>query len=439
MRQCGLRAWLVLSVLISLLSVLLTACGSSRAPNDVVFWTTDTGDIDSQAQQQMLDAFNQANPDLHARMVKVYGGISNIAPLVTAVRGGTGPDVFWLDRFTMSQFAAIGLLQELDPYLAKESQNVSQLYLPFAWGETQFQGHTYGLPMDTDARVIYYNKDMFKAAGIDPAIMDPANGPITIDKLKEIAFKINHKEANGAYDKIGFIPWDNQASPATWGLDFGAQYIDKKTCQLTPTEPAMQNALQLVYDWAKEMDPLKVKAFQDTYQPQNAPPTQNYFYNGHLAMELSGDWELSSLKKYAPNLNWGMTYIPVLSGSTPFTWSGGFSVVMPTNANNASGAYRLIRFMAGPEGQRIYTKVTAHMPTYAELLKDSSLYSADHQFFVQMLSDSHSRPPLPVWSQLWDAFDTANQKVILGVATPDQALQSVYNRVQPQLQQFCPL
>jgi ABC-type glycerol-3-phosphate transport system substrate-binding protein len=420
-------------------SLVLGACGGpARAANEVIYWTSNTGTIDAQAQQEIVDAFNKSQSQYHVRMVKVPGGISNLAPLVTAVRSGTGPDVYLLDRFTVSQFAALGLLQEIDAYVAKEGKDISSLYLPFAWQETQFQGHTYALPMETDARVLFYNKDMLTAAGIDLALMDPANGPLTIDKFKEIALKINHRESNGGFDKLGTIPWGGQASPVTWGMNYGATFIDKKTCQITPTEPGMQKAMQLLADWIKDESYADVTAFTDTYQPANAPPTQNPFYTSNLAMLISGDWELSGFAKYAPKLNWGMTYIPTPDGKTPFTWSGGFSVVMPTNANNPNGAYSFMRFMAGTEGQRIYTQKTAHMPTYNELLKDESLFDKNHQFFTAMLSYSHSRPPLPVWSQLWGEFSDASDKVKLGTA-PDPALQSVYNRVQPQLQQYCPL
>jgi multiple sugar transport system substrate-binding protein len=441
MQRYSLRVVLLLSLLASLLTVLLTACGSGRSPNEVLYWTADSGTIDAEAQQQIVDAFNKANPDIHVHMVKVYGSISDISQLVTSVRGGTGPDVYWLDRFTVSQFAALGLLQPLDSFLVRDPQPVSQLYLPFAWDETQFQGHTYALPMETDVRVLYYNKDMLKAAGVDPSIMNPAHGPITVDQLKDIAFKINHKAANGAYDRLGFIPWDHNSEDEveTWGLDFGAHFINRQTCQITPTEPAMVKAMQLYADWAKALNPLKVQAFIDTYQPVNAPPTQNYFYNGRLAMQINGNWQLSSLEQYAPHLNWGMTYLPVLSGHTPFTWSGGNSLVMPVNAHNPAGAYRFMRFFTGPVGQRIYYKVTEHLPTYKALLQDQNLFSPGDRFFVQMLPYAHNRPPMPVWSALWNEFTDASNAVVAGAATPQQALQNVYNRVQPELQPFCPL
>jgi hypothetical protein len=61
------------------------------------------------------------------------------------------------------------------------------------------------------------------------------------------------------------------------------------------------------------------------------------------------------------------------------------------------------------------------------------------QFFKQILPFSRSRVPLPVGSELWDQFTDAQDKVVLHAATPEQALQTVYRRVQPELQQYCPL
>jgi len=79
------------------------------------------------------------------------------------------------------------------------------------------------------------------------------------------------------------------------------------------------------------------------------------------------------------------------------------------------------------------------MPTWKALLTDKSLFSGRHVFLKNMLRYARSRPSLPVGAQLSDEFDTAQQKVVLNAATPLQALQTVYKRVQPQLQQYCPV
>ena len=109
---------------------------------------------------KMVDSFNQANPDICVKMTIVPGTETNIAKLLTSIRGGAAPDVYLADRFTVPQRAAEGVLAELPEAGALKDQ-----YLEFAWDETQFQGKTYALPFDTDARALFYNKDMIEAAG----------------------------------------------------------------------------------------------------------------------------------------------------------------------------------------------------------------------------------------------------------------------------------
>lgn len=423
-------------------SFLLAACEfTPRDPHEVVYWTSDTGDIAIKSQQAIVDAFNKANPDLHVKLVPIPGADgADITSLLTAVRGGTGPDVYYIDRFTVNQQASIGLLQDLTPYIQKEGIDLAKNYLPFAWGEALYKGHPYALPLHTDARALFYNKAVFRAAGVNPDIMDPSHGPITVDQLRDIAFKINKINSRGTFDRIGFIPWYDQAFHVTWGMDFGAKFYDPKTCQVTPTEPAMERALQFEYDWASKLTREQVDTFFATFQPQNAPPSQNAFYSGNLAMTISGNWFISNLQEYAPKVDYGITYIPVeKAGDKPVTWSGGFALAMPTGAKNPEGGYRFMRFMSGEEGQRIYDKANTQLPTWKSLLNENDLFPGRLQYFRQILPDSRSRVPLPVGSQLWDEFGNAQDKVVLHAATPDQALQAVYRRVQPQLQQYCPL
>ena len=430
-------------VLLSLfvLSIALSACQfGGRDPHEVLFWTSITDDIDMAAENQIVAAFQKANPDLHVKIVgEPTQGTGDATALITAVRGGTPPDAYLIDRFTVSQQAAIGLLTDLSPYVSKEQGDLAKQYLPFAWQEASYLGHPYGLPMDTDARALYYNKDLLQKAGIDPKVLDPANGPLTVDQVMQLAMKMNKTDSKGTYTQLGFIPWSGQGFHATWALNFGARFFNPNTCEITPTEPGFMKTMQLMAQWAKELNYGKVDTYLATYQPPNAPPSQTPFLTGHLAMGIDGIWSISSLQEYAPKLNYGLTYIPALNkGDKPFTWSGGFALVMPKGAINAAAGYRFMRFMSGPEGQRIYTKVTSHLPTWGALLNDTSLITGNQQFFAKMMSFSVSRPPLPVGAQFSDAMDTAQQGVLLGNTTPQSALQDVYTRVQPQMQQYCP-
>jgi multiple sugar transport system substrate-binding protein len=423
------------------MSSLITACSfGARDSHEVLFWTSITDDIDMAAEQQIVAAFEKQNPDLHVKIVgEPTQGTGDATALITAVRGGTPPDVYLIDRYTVSQQASIGLLTNLQPFIQKNNPDLPKQYENFAWQETQYEGGTYALPMDTDARAMYYNKDLLKQAGIDPSVFDPSNGPLTIDQVMNYSQKLAKTDSKGNYTQLGLIPWSGQAFHTTWALNFGGKFFDPKTCQIVANEPAMLQTMQDFQQWAKEMNYSKVDTYLATYQPPNAPPSQTPFLTGHLALAIDGNWNLASIQQYAPKLNYGVTYMPVENkGDKPFTWSGGFSLVMPSGAANQDGAFKFMQFMTGPDGQRIYTKVTGHLPTWTSLLNEPGLITGNQTFFANLLQYSMSRPPLPVGAQLSDALDSAQQSVLLGSATPQQALDQVEQRVNPQMQQYCP-
>jgi multiple sugar transport system substrate-binding protein len=419
----------------------LVACGAGK-PVPLTFWTSHTPP-DSDTLKAMVDTWNKANASIQVQFVQVPGSETDVAKLMTAVRGGTGPDVYFLDRFTVAQRAAAGVLTDLTDMVKKQDASMASKYVDYAWGETQFKGKTYALPFDTDSRVLYYNKDMIKAAGYDPAMFDSANGPLTIAQVQQIAFKINKKDAKGAYTQVGFIPYDTNYSQGwhyTWGFDFGGKFADFAAGKVTPDDENIVKAFTFLHDWAKAMGPQAVQTFISTYSPPNNPSAQNPFLLGKVAMMVSGDWVLNDIKQYTPNLNFGTTFIPVPNkGDKPSTWAGGWSLVIPTGSKHTAEAYKFLSWMTGPDGQKAYTVGTSHLPTWKALLADNTLYTPQHMFFKDLLPDAFSRPALPVGAVYWDALTTALNAVTLNQEDPAKALKAVADSVNPQLQPFLPL
>jgi multiple sugar transport system substrate-binding protein len=359
---------------------------------------------------------------------------------MTAVRGGTGPDVYMLDRFTVAQRASDGLLEDLTADLAKLDPNLKSKYLAFAWDEDQYKGKTYGLPFDTDTRGLYYNKQMLRDAGIDPAELDKKNGPITLDRLREIARKIDTKDAQGNYTKIGFIPQAEQGWHYTWGFLFGGEFADLKAGKVTPTNPGVVAGFQYLYDYNKEMGVQQVQAFISSYMPQNNPPQNHPFITGHLAMMITGDWHLNTMRTYAPDVDYDITYIPsAKKGDKPSTWAGGWTFVVPTGSKKKEAAIRFIHWACGADGQRIYTRDSGHCPTLLSISNEAAIFTEKQDYFRQALSFTKSRPPLPVGALYWDALSTAQDMVVQNVQPPLQALQQAEQQVQPQLNKFLPL
>jgi multiple sugar transport system substrate-binding protein len=406
----------------------------------VTFWTVAT-EPDLSALQMIVDNFNSENPDVQAELVQVVGDETDTTKLMTAVRGGTGPDVYMLDRFIVAQRAAEGVLQDLSEFTGGE--DFSEVYIPFAWAEANFQGTPYALPFDTDARALFYNRGMLQEAGIDPAELDAANGPITWNRLAEIANQINETDQDGNFSRMGFAAYTHQEWHYTYGFAFGGSFFDEAACAVTPDDPGVVAGHQWLYDYTAALDPQKVNAFAGPYAATvTVPEEQDPFVTQRLAFAITGDWFLNTWAKYAPEVDYGMTLMPVSEeGAESVTWAGGWSGVIPQGARNPEGAWRFLQYFAGEPGQRTYATEASHLPTINALLEDTSLFEDEnHRFFAeQLLPTAKSRPPLPIGARYWDELTSAWERIFLNQEEPAVALATVKERVQPDLQGFCPI
>jgi len=417
----------------------ITGASCAASATVVKFWTSHTPP-DADTVKKIVDAFNAANADICVKMTIVPGSETDVTKLITSIRGGVAPDVYMADRFTVPQRAAEGVLAELpDDVAALKSE-----HLEFAWNETQFQGKTYAIPFDTDARALWYNKDLITAAGEDPAQLDISKGAPTIELVTKIADKINKKDASGNYDVMGWMPGGPNAggNPGafdqgwhyTWGFVFGGKFADLAACKVTPTDPGVEAGFQFLYDWQKAHDPQKVARWVSTNWPPNSPQQQFPFWTGKLGMTISGDWQIANAAKYAPNTKYGFTYIPVpKAGDKSATWAGGWSMALIPDSKAKDQAIKFMKYIAGPDGQKVYTKETTHLPTIKSLLQDASLFDAQHKTFLDLLPGALNRPPLAVGGIYWDALTSAQGSVELNTKTPDVALKEVEAAVQPQL------
>lgn len=424
--------------LLTALCALLLGAGQAQEVREVTFWTSHS-EPDLSAIRQIVENFNAENPNIQVTLVQIppaQNVETDVTRLMTAVRGGSGPDVYMLDRFIVAQRAADGLLQDLTPYMGGE--DVLAGYLEFARKEATFGGLPYALPFDTDARALYYNIDLLEEAGVDVSELDPENGPITLAQAQEIAAMVDQKNAQGNYQRMGFIPWHEQGWHYTYGFDFGGDFYDEASCQVTPTDENIVRAFQWVYDYAAEKGPQQVQAFRQAFTRPDLPPQQNPFIAGQLAMIITGDWMIGNMARYAPDMNYGITYIPAAEeGAESVTWAGGWSMVMPQGAQEPEAAFEFMRYIAGEPGQRVYVEETQHMPTVTSLLEDDSLFEGRHQFFRELLPTAQNRPPLPVGALYWDELTRAWEAAYLNQEEPQVALEQVAARVQPQLEPFC--
>ncbi len=432
-------------------AVLLAACPAPAAPGaastsggaaapaaaakELEAWSQMTG-LAQESTKGILDNYNKQNKKgLTVKFVyiPVTQGSQSDEKLLTAVAGGNPPALHYADRFTVPQFAQQGFFSDITDQ-AQTAGVKGEDYYPFAWDEATYKAKIYALPFDTDTRALWYNKDIMTEAGLDPE-----KPPTTLDELRTATKALTKKDGTGQVTRYGFNPLYDQAWAYTWGFGFKGEFQDPKTKKITTAHPNNIKAMQFVKDFVDEIGVDNVDAMISACAGTACNDQNDYFWTGQSAMTCSGNWKVAQAHKYKPDVKYGVVPMPGPDGAAPFaSWAGGWSWAIPKGYKDLEGAFDALSYLCGNEGQLKYCKDTYHIPTNIKASQDP-FFREDpwHAVFMDLLPVSHTRPPVPVGSLLWDSLFTAfRDEIPHGKKTPEQALTDVDTKVNAALEKI---
>ncbi|UPK45440.1 ABC transporter substrate-binding protein [Paenibacillus pabuli] len=414
------------------MSLLVTACSTKGDSSDsagegnttVTMWHGLTS-IDLDNLNKVVKAFEEKNPTIKMKLVYTESSEGSDQKLLTAVAGGNPPDVALFDRFKVGTWAAQGSLTDLSS-MAEESGIRKEMYYPFAWEESSYQGKLYAMPMDTDSRLLFYNKDHFKEVGLDPN-----KPPQTIAELEAAAEKLTIKEGK-RFKRIGFIPWYSQGWLYTWGWAFGGEFQDAATGKITANDPKVVEALQWMTDFGKKYNVEDIAGFTSAAGTEEMDP----FISGQVSMKISGNFTVKGIEKFKPDLNYGVAPIPTPTGTDFTTWSGGGSAIIPKGAKNVAAAWKFLEFLGKEEGQTLLNADS--QISVIDSVNDKYGYKDDPimKEFINILPNSHNRPVIPEGQLLWNELASATEKATRGNGTPKENLDRVTETVNKALEKY---
>ena len=263
-----------------------------------------------------------------------------------SVAGGDPPDVVKFDRFAVAEWAARNAFEPLDKYIERDLATSApdalqpEEFYANVWNEAKYKGRIYAIPTDTDVRVLYYNKDLLRRAGL----VDPATGeakpPRTWEEMREYARKLTTRDEFGRIQTVGFAPNYGNSWLYMFGWMAGATFMSADGTKVLLNEPGVVRALSYMHDiYADAGGYANVMSFQAGFQGGFLDP----FMRGQVAMKIDGSGWLATLSQYGRTLDCGTAPAPlpadrVVAGAPPVTWSGGFSFAIPHNAHRKEAA-----------------------------------------------------------------------------------------------------
>lgn len=391
------------------LSALLLMGTLANAKTTLKMWYPWTRPENEQVWREILDEFERANPDYTVEGLAVDYQDGQHTKTLTAIAAGNPPDANAFERSVVRRWGVnLRALTVLNDYLRTENINPDE-YFPFAWQEVTHAGQIYALPLHTDIRGLYWNKDAFRKAGLDPE-----RGPRTIADLDSFTERLTERDSDGKIKTMGFIPWSGNWFFFGWGWAFGGDFYDIPTGKSTANHPKNIEALEWMVTYAKKYGINQISSFQQGMGSGANTP----LLTGQVAMEANGSWAEKYWGRHHPDLDLGKSRVPHAPGGVNGTWSGGFSLVIPRGSKNPDAAWKLISFMGlGVEAQVKWGVGTDALPTLVAAAMGPEFKDLP---FIDQLPESHGRTPL--WGPyFWRMLSTV-EAAIFEKKTPKEGL-----------------
>ena len=331
----------------------LAACGGNESESSgssggsskkvelkMIFWDSNQ----EPGLQAMADGFMEKNPDISVT-VETIPWDDYWTKLQAAAQGGDMPDVVVMHPDEVENYASGGMLMDLTDVLDGETANRSS-FPDYVIEDFTVDGKNYGIPKDIGTMGLFYNKDLFDAAGVAYPTSD-----WTWDDLMAAAEQLTDQE-NGIYG----LNADNNGQNFYWNLiwqnggDVWDEEEDLCTFDMPETIEAMEYAVSFVE-----------KGYSPTPADFANLTADEYFESGKTAMTFAGSWMLTEYQSIE-ELNFDVAELP--TGKEKASICSGMAFSVSANTKYPEEAKQLVEYLGSEEAQTIQAESGVAIPAY---------------------------------------------------------------------------
>lgn len=386
------------------------AAVAAASPVQLTF--SSWGSLDEQVTiVQVLKTFQTRFPTIQVQPLLTSWG--NYWPKYDAdLAAKSTADVQFLTN--VPTYAAAGALMEIRSLLKKHGAAVPKEYTPGLLGIFEYNGGLYGIPRDNDTKVIFYNRALFRQAGLPYP-----KSTWTWDDLRAAALKLTKRSGNRV-SQYGFAFETGQ-----WRLYFwegGAELFDSYShpTRVTLDSPAAVKAIQFMADLINK-DKV-TPAASNIVDSTNIGPM---FASGQLAMAFGNHALVPTFVK-TPGLDWDVVGMPHFAGHPTVNLAGGAGYTMSKWTAAPDAAYQLWSFITGSVASLMFASGNDLVPDNPEALRSAAWLSKPYnRVFAEQTTLGHTGASFPKWVDVSNAIQAALDKVWTGEMSAAAALPQV--------------
>ncbi|WP_392398238.1 sn-glycerol-3-phosphate ABC transporter substrate-binding protein UgpB [Edwardsiella piscicida] len=354
------------------LAMTLTLSGPGWAVTEIPFWHSMDAELGKEVDS-LAARFNQSQRDY--RVVPIYKGDyeQSMAAGIAAFRSGKAPAI--LQVYEVGTATMMQARQAVKPVYQvfqeagiafDEGQFVPTVAGYYADGDN---GHLLSQPFNSSTPVLYYNKEAFRKAGLDPQAP-----PQTWQQLAQYAATLRQSGMRCGY-ATGWQGWVQLENFSAWnGLPFASENngFGGPSARLTFNQPTQVAHIQRLADMLKQGD--------FSYFGRKDQPTAK-FYNGDCAMVTASSGSLANIRQYA-KFDYGVAFMPYDEriGSAPQNAIIGGASLWVMNGKSPQtyrGVAEFLRFLTRPENAAEWHQKTGYLPVTTaayELTRQQGFY-----------------------------------------------------------------
>ena len=404
----------------------------SKESSQVRFWVMNNGPDPVGDTEEIVRPFEkETGIDVEVQLV---GWDVQFDRIRNAAVSGKGPDVTQAGTTQVPFFAALGGFDDLSDRV--DEIGGADAYAPGVWQTTQVSGQdgVYAVPWFTEARSIYYRKDLLKKAGVDPetAFTDWDSLKATLRKLRDSGAVDN--EDTYAYGSPGKQAFDlvHHVMPFVW--DAGGAELSEDATTSTIDSPEAQKGVEFIADLLPE------GLYDPTALEKDAQQVEDSFKAGRLAVWIGGPWVLAARERkdddtWAPEVrrNVGVAPMPAGPSGEAYTFVGGSNLMMFENAENKDAAWRLMQYLSEDDTQTAYADLMGMFPARLDPQEQAAQKDANYAAFYEAIQDGRTYAPIPQWGQVETAYQEHFGNILdmaAGVGKEDYSSQAVAEELQ---------
>lgn len=307
-----------------------------------VFWENNTSA--RAGWESHVARFNEIYPDITVNLIGVPGEIWSdyLQGTATLIAGGETPDIIWVATEGVRFLVDLGLMMPLDDMIAQEGDAMQPYFddiAPALLDSMRVDDSLYFLPFSWNNMVMFYNKQMFDAAGV----AYPSNDWTREDFLAAARALTADRDGDGNNDQFGFAgSGGGLFTTIPWVLANGTNIVTDDFCAPNLTDPAVIEAVQFLYDltYVEKVAPA----------PGTLTDAGLQFINGDVAMFGGGRWPIIQLFSEGFT-DFDIAPWPGNPEQTTIYGVDGFGIFQ--SSQNPAAAWEFLKFMSSADVQQL--------------------------------------------------------------------------------------